>query len=193
MEQFKKMTEEELLAQCAAGREDYLNALIERYRSRVMAYIRMNVSDSAAADDIFQESFIRVLTSLRAKKYDEKGKFVSWVIRIAHNLIIDFYRSQKRVQLVHDSDVEYNLWARIENDENAESIESEMIHRQMLEDIGKMITRLPECQRKVLEMRHYADMSFKEIAEATDVSINTALGRMRYGILNLRRLMNVND
>ena len=158
-----------------------------------MAYIRMNVSDSAAADDIFQESFIRVLTSLRAKKYDEKGKFVSWVIRIAHNLIIDFYRSQKRVQLVHDSDVEYNLWARIENDENAESIESEMIHRQMLEDIGKMITRLPECQRKVLEMRHYADMSFKEIAEATDVSINTALGRMRYGILNLRRLMNVND
>lgn len=189
MKMLRDLSDNEVLELCASGHEEYLNVLITKYKNRVMSYIQMKVCNKDVADDIFQESFIRVLLSLRAKKYEENGKFISWFIRIAHNLIIDYYRRQKNAQVIHDSDVDYDLWSSIEMSNTSDSIESEMIYYQLLDEVSLFVKILPECQRKVIEMRHYSDMSFKEIAEETDVSINTALGRMRYGLMNLRRMI----
>jgi RNA polymerase sigma-70 factor (ECF subfamily) len=143
------------------------------------------VKDRDASDDIFQETFIKVINVLRSGTYREEGKFVQWIMRIAHNLTIDYFRKEQKMKYVRSND-EVNVFDVIGNFED--SIETVIIKKQINKDIRSLIKQLPEEQRRVLIMRHYADMSFKEIAEKTGVSINTALGRMRYALLNMRRL-----
>ncbi len=167
-----------------------MDELVNRYASRVKAYIRKNVRNQTDIDDILQESFIRVFLSVKAGKYVDDGRFISWVIRIAHNLIVDGYRRRKVQQTLLDSDCEYSVVERYEQLETEDSIESEIIRSQELAEIGSLVKFLPQSQRKVIELKHYSGLSFREIAEETEVSINTALGRMRYGIINLRRMMN---
>ena len=138
------------------------------------------------ADDVFQDTFIKVVNTLKKGKYNEEGKFIVWVKRIAHNLVIDHFRKSKRMPLVHGNN-DYDVFAKIGLEE--ESIEEKILKTQTHQELKDLIEFLPEEQRNVLKMRYYIDMSFKDIAEETDVSINTALGRMRYALINLRKLM----
>lgn len=147
----------------------------------------MVVKDKQSADDIFQDTFIKVIYTLKTGTYKEEGKFIQWVMRIAHNLVIDFFRKSKRIPIIDTINDDYNFLDNIPIYD--ESHEEKIILEQIFQDIRNMIEYLPSEQREVLIMRHYADMSFKEIAEKTDVSINTALGRMRYALINLRKMV----
>jgi len=183
-----KMNDQELLQAYSDGNEDAVTVLIERHRKRVYDYIRMMVKDADLADDLFQETFIKVLKSLREERYTDNGKFVAWVMRIAHNQIIDYFRRQKQQNNVSNDDVGYDL---LNNKKFSEkTIEEHMVSDQISEDIRRLVDFLPEEQREVVMLRHYNDLSFKEIADQTGVSINTALGRMRYALINLRKLIN---
>jgi RNA polymerase sigma-70 factor (ECF subfamily) len=183
----KKMNDQELLHAYSEGREEAVAILIERHRKRVYDYIRMLVKDPDLADDLFQETFIKVLKSLRGERYVDHGKFVAWVMRIAHNQIIDHFRRQKQQNHVSSEDVGYDL---LNNKKFAErTIEEHMVSEQIDSDVRRLVDFLPEEQREVVMLRHYKDMSFKDIAEQTGVSINTALGRMRYALINLRKLI----
>jgi RNA polymerase sigma-70 factor (ECF subfamily) len=146
----------------------------------------MVVKEKSLADDIFQDTFIKVINTLKSGTYKEEGKFIQWVMRIAHNLIIDHFRKAKRLPTVDNKDGEFDIFNTIVYFDD--SVEKKMIREQIHEDVRKMIDYLPAEQREVLMMRHYDDLSFKEIAEQTNVSINTALGRMRYALINLRKL-----
>lgn len=168
------------------GSESSLEKLIRRHQSRIYAYIIMTVKDKSLADDIFQDTFIKVINTLRGGTYKEEGKFIQWVMRIAHNLIIDHFRRAKRLPVIEVKDNEYDVFNTTQLAED--TVEQKMIIEQIHDDIRKMIEYLPEEQKEVLVMRAYQDMSFKDIAEHTDVSINTALGRMRYALINLRKL-----
>jgi RNA polymerase sigma-70 factor (ECF subfamily) len=147
----------------------------------------MVVKDKQLADDIFQDTFIKVINTIRAGSYKEEGKFIQWVMRIAHNLIIDHFRKSKRIPVIDNDNDEFDIFdtVRITDD----SVEEKMIIEQIYQDVRDLIEYLPPEQKEVLMMRHYSDMSFKDIAEQTDVSINTALGRMRYALINLRKLI----
>jgi RNA polymerase sigma-70 factor (ECF subfamily) len=147
----------------------------------------MVVKDKQHADDIFQDTFIKVINTLKSGAYKEEGKFIQWVMRIAHNLVIDHFRKARRLPIVENSNEDYNLLDNLRIYD--ESVEDRMITEQIHRDVRALIDHLPPEQRDVLLMRHYADMSFKDIAEQTDVSINTALGRMRYALINLRKLI----
>jgi len=183
----KKMNDQELLRVYSEGNEDAVTILIERHRKRIYDYIRMMVKDADLADDLFQETFIKVLKSLREERYIDNGKFVAWVMRIAHNQIIDHFRRQKQQNNVSNDDVGYDL---LNNKKFSEkTIEEHMVSDQISSDIRRLVDFLPDEQREVVMMRHYNDLSFKEIAEQTGVSINTALGRMRYALINLRKLI----
>lgn len=183
----KKMNDQELLRVYSEGNEDAVTILIERHRKRIYDYIRMMVKDADLADDLFQETFIKVLKSLREERYIDNGKFVAWVMRIAHNQIIDHFRRQKQQNNVSNDDVGYDL---LNNKKLSEkTIEEHMVSDQISSDIRRLVDFLPDEQREVVMMRHYNDLSFKEIAEQTGVSINTALGRMRYALINLRKLI----
>ena len=181
------VSDQELISDYLSGNHNSLEVLIQRHKQKVYSYVLLVVRDRHLADDIFQDTFIKVINTLRSGTYKEEGKFIQWVMRIAHNLIIDFYRKSKRIPVVEnnaeDGDIFDNL--RIIDD----SIEERIIVDQIHEDVRRLINYLPDEQREVLMMRHYADMSFKEIAEQTDVSINTALGRMRYALINLRKMI----
>lgn len=181
------VSDQELISNYLAGNEYSLEILINRHKQKVFSYILLVVRDKHLADDIFQDAFIKVINTLRSGVYKEEGKFIQWVMRIAHNLIIDYYRKAKRFPAIEYSTEEGDIFdnLRIIDD----SIEDRMIMDQIYEDVRKLIDYLPEEQRDVLMMRHYSDMSFKDIAEQTDVSINTALGRMRYALINLRKLI----
>ena len=168
------------------GNEEALQVLIRRHKSKVFSYIRFTVKEKELAEDFFQDTFIKVINTLKQGRYDEKGKFLPWVMRIAHNLVIDFFRKNNRIPTFDNND-EYDIFQLI-GDGNP-TAESAMINEQVVEDLQKLIVELPEDQKDVLTMRLYKDMSFKEIAETTGVSINTALGRMRYAIINLRKLI----
>ncbi len=168
------------------GNQSSLEQLIRRHQNRIFAYILMTVKDKSLADDIFQDTFIKVINTLRGGTYKEEGKFIQWVMRIAHNLIIDHFRKAKRLPVVEVKDNEYDVFNTVELAED--TVEQKMIIEQIHEDVRKMIEYLPEEQKEVLVMRAYQDMSFKDIAEQTDVSINTALGRMRYALINLRKI-----
>ncbi len=189
MNTLRCLPDEKLLALCACGQNECLNILIERYGNRLMAYIRQNMRQRDDANDIFQETFLRVLLSIREGRYNENGKFIQWIVRIAHNLIVDGYRRRKNAKTVLDADCENSLIERYEEDSTEQCIETEMIHNQELTQVKNLLRQLPSSQRLVIELKHYNGLSFREIAEETDVSINTALGRMRYGIINLRRMM----
>lgn len=183
-------SDQSLIHSYLIGNEDALEILINRHKAKIYTTIYLLVKDSYLAEDIFQDTFIKVINTLRAGKYNEEGKFLPWVLRIAHNLVIDHFRKDKRTPIVTTIDGHdiFNVLHFV--DENAED---RIIREQTISDIRKLILLLPEEQREVLIMRHYADLSFKEIADITDVSINTALGRMRYALNNLRKMMNVKE
>lgn len=179
-------SDKDLICQFLSGEESALNQLIQRYKSKVYTSIIILVKDKSLADDIFQDTYIKVIKTLRAGNYNEEGKFLPWVIRIAHNLVIDHFRREKRVQMVRDTD-EYSVFNTLPFfDEN---VEEKLIKEQVYKDVRKLVEELPFEQKEVLIMRHYAKMSFKDIAEVTDVSINTSLGRMRYALINMRKLI----
>ncbi|MHC5353829.1 RNA polymerase sigma factor [Myroides sp. LJL115] len=175
-----------LISLYIAGAESALEILIKRHQAKIYGFIFSKVSDADLADDIFQDTFIKVIHTLKGGRYNEEGKFLPWVIRIAHNLVMDHYRKQKRTTILNDSP-EMPLFAFLRD--TGDSMEGRLIKEQIEKDIQFLIQELPNDQKQVIFMRIYQDLSFKEIAEQTDVSINTALGRMRYALLNLRKLI----
>lgn len=184
------LSDQDLVHFYLEGHETGLQELIKRHKSKVYTSIYLLVKDQYLAEDIFQDTFIKVINTLRAGKYNEEGKFLPWVIRIAHNLVIDYFRKEKRTPLIATQEG-FDIFSVIHIlDENAED---RMIREQTHTDIRKLIEKLPEEQKEVLIMRHYGDLSFKEIADITEVSINTALGRMRYALNNLRKMMAERD
>jgi RNA polymerase sigma-70 factor (ECF subfamily) len=180
------VNDNELITQFLAGQESSLEALVTRHQRKVFTSILLLVKDREQAEDLFQETFIKVINTLRSGNYQEEGKFLPWVVRIAHNLVIDHFRKQKRMPMVRDTD-DFSITESLRlADDN---VEDKMVVSQIHHDVRKLIEYLPQDQREVVIMRHYADMSFKEIAECTNVSINTSLGRMRYALINMRKLI----
>ena len=173
------------------GDQSAIEILINRHRSKVYTYILLTIKNQPLAEDLFQETFIKVIQSLRAGKYRDNGRFLSWVIRIAHNLIIDHFRKEKQMNSVSNDDSEVDLFnSKKLSDSNIEEL---IVNSQIRAEIRTLINELPDDQREVVLLRHYGELSFKEIAEQTDVSINTALGRMRYALINLRKLIKEKD
>lgn len=168
------------------GNERALETLVLRHKLKIYNFIYSKVFDRDTAEDIFQETFIKVIKTLKRGVYNEEGKFLPWVMRIAHNLVIDYFRKNNRIP-TFDNNEEYDIFQLISD--GSPTAERSMIDEQVVEDLQKLIVELPDDQKDVLTMRLYKDMSFKEIAETTGVSINTALGRMRYAIINLRKMV----
>lgn len=190
MQKFDKQTDDQLVAAYAKGNNEAFDALLQRHQSRVYNYIYQMVRERNLAEDIFQETFVKAITTIRQGRYTENGKFAAWINRIARNLVIDCFRQEKVEASVSADDENFDILNRKELSED--TIEDLMIDNQIRDDLRKLIRHLPKSQRQVLVMRYYRNLSFKEIAEATGVSINTALGRMRYAILNIRRIANEN-
>lgn len=188
---YSRLADEQLVAAYAKGDNQSFDILLRRHQVRVFNYVLSIVRDPDTANDIFQETFIKAITTIKQGRYMETGKFAAWITRIAHNLIIDYYRQERSGNMTSADDETANVLNRKEfADENIEDI---LVDEQIRADVRRIVAILPDNQREVLEMRYYRDMSFKEIAEATQVSINTALGRMRYAILNLRRIVKENN
>lgn len=181
-----KLDDSVLIAQYIAGQEKPLEVLITRHKQRVFSFIYSKVLDREVSEDIFQDTFIKVINTLKKGAYNEEGKFLPWILRIAHNLVIDYFRKNKRMPLFKNTD-DFDIFSVLPDSKI--TIENELIKSQIDKDVFKLLDTLPNDQREVLEMRLYKDMSFKEIAIQTDVSINTALGRMRYALINLRKVI----
>ena len=175
-----------LVREYASGNEWALAQLIERHQARIFSFIFSKVKDRDLTNDIFQETFIKVINTIRKENYNEEGKFLPWVMRIAHNLVIDYFRKTNKVQFQRDQE-EYSIFNTFIDSEM--NIETRMIAEQIEDDLNILILRLPEEQQEIIRLRLYEDLSFKEIAESTGMSINTALGRMRYAIINLRKMI----
>ena len=190
MQKFDKQTDDQLVAAYAKGNNDAFDALLQRHQTRVYNCIYQMVRERSLAEDIFQETFVKAITTIRQGRYTENGKFAAWINRIARNLVIDFFRQEKIEASVSADDDNFDILNRKEPSED--TVEDLIIDRQIRDDLRKLIRHLPKSQRQVLVMRYYRNLSFKEIAEATGVSINTALGRMRYAILNIRRIADEN-
>lgn len=171
------------------GNEQSLSILINRHQSKIYAFIYSKLSDRDLADDVFQDTFIKVIKTLKSKLYNEEGKFLSWVMRIAHNLIIDHYRKNKRMPLLRETE-EFSIFSLISD--KSLNVEQALISYQVESDVQKIIEALPDDQKEVVMLRIYQDLSFKEISDLTGVSINTALGRMRYALQNLRKVIEQN-
>ena len=185
------MNDQELVQAYIKGDQSAIETLINRHRSKVYTYILLTIKNQPLAEDLFQETFIKVIQSLRGGKYRDNGRFLSWVIRIAHNLIIDHFRKEKQMNSVSNDDSEVDLFnSKKLSDSNIEEL---IVNSQIKAEIRTLINELPDDQREVVLLRHYGELSFKEIAEQTDVSINTALGRMRYALINLRKLIKEKD
>ena len=185
------MNDQELVQAYIKGDQSAIEILINRHRSKVYTYILLTIKNQPLAEDLFQETFIKVIQSLRAGKYRDNGRFLSWVIRIAHNLIIDHFRKEKQMNSVSNDDSEVDLFnSKKLSDSNIEEL---IVSSQIKAEIRTLINELPDDQREVVLLRHYGNLSFKEIADQTDVSINTALGRMRYALINLRKLIKEKD
>jgi RNA polymerase sigma factor (sigma-70 family) len=184
-------TDYELVKEFVNGDKSSIETLIKRHKNKVFTYIILIVKKEHLAEDIFQDTFIKVINSLEAGKYKDNGRFLSWVIRIAHNLIIDHFRKEKQLNTMSNDDYEVDIFnSRKLSDKN---VEDNIIEEQIHHDIRKLVDQLPEDQKQVILLRHYGGLSFKEIADQTNVSINTALGRMRYALINLRRLIEQYD
>ena len=184
--QSKVIADGVLVSDYINGNEKSLEILIIRHKQRIFSFVLSKVLDREIAEDVFQDTFIKVINTLKRGKYNEEGKFLTWVMRIAHNLVIDHFRRNKRIPTFRNTD-EFDIFTVISDE--VLNVEKQLIKDQILNDIRELIVELPEDQKEVLIMRMYKDMSFKEIAENTDVSINTALGRMRYALINLRKLI----
>ena len=192
MMKLNEMTDEELAMSYVGGNNMAFDLLLDRNQSNLFSYILFIVHDRDVANDLFQETFVKVITKLQQGKYTTTGKFSAWIIRIAHNVIMDWYRNQKSgkvIEFANDNDL-----SNISNTNLLDAtIESKFVNEQILCDVKKMMNYLPVTQREVIFMRFYQDLSFKEIATLTNVSINTALGRMRYAVMNLRRMAQNHD
>lgn len=181
------LSDQDLVQAYIKGDQSAIETLINRHRSKVYTYILLTIRNQQLAEDLFQETFIKVIQSLRSGKYRDNGRFLSWVIRISHNLIIDHFRKEKQMNSVSNDDSDVDLFnSKKLADQNIEEI---IVNNQIMSEIRLLINELPEDQREVVLLRHYGGLSFKEIAEQTGVSINTALGRMRYALINLRKLI----
>jgi len=182
----KVISDSVLVSNYINGSERSLEILILRHKQRIFGFILSKVLERDVAEDIFQDAFIKVINTLKRGAYNEEGKFLPWVMRISHNLIIDYFRRNKRMPKFNNTK-EFDIFSVISDD--SLNIEKQLIKDQIFEDIKELVTELPDDQKEVLIMRMYKDMSFKEISENTNVSINTALGRMRYALINLRKLI----
>lgn len=182
----KVLTDIELVHHYVGGNERAFEILLQRHKRKVWSHIYLMVRDREVTEDLFQEAFIKVVHHLKAGKYNEEGKFLPWVMRIAHNLVIDHFRRNKKMPLLRSND-EHDVFATVALPDK--NVEDRMVNVQIDEDVRKLIEHLPGEQREVVIMRTYLGMSFKEIAEHTEVSINTALGRMRYALINMRKLI----
>jgi len=181
-----KYTDADLVKSYINGSEIALESLVNRHKLQIFNFINSKINDRDTSEDIFQDTFIKVIRTLKNGLYNEEGKFLPWIMRIAHNLVIDHFRKSNRIPTIENKE-EFDIFQFVsDTTPNAENI---LIEDQILKDIQKLIQELPDDQKEVLIMRLYRDMSFKEIAENTKVSINTALGRMRYAIINLRKLI----
>lgn len=188
--ELQQHSDQDLVKLYLNGEEFVLEELLRRHKSKIFTSIYLLVKDQYLAEDIFQEAFIKVINTLRSGRYNEEGKFLPWVLRISHNLVIDHFRKEKRAPTITSADGT-DILNLIQIHE--ESAEDRLLREQTHVDLRVMIQRLPDEQKEVLIMRHYADLSFKEIADLTEVSINTALGRMRYALSNLRKMMEVKE
>jgi RNA polymerase sigma-70 factor (ECF subfamily) len=186
MRRFNQHNDTQLIHAFHEGDKYAFEALITRYKDKLFSSILFLVKDKYLAEDLFQETFIRIIDTLRGNRYNEEGKFLPWAMRIAHNLCVDYFRKIKRLPTIVDSDNNDIFEWLLVPDENQEQ---KIMRQQSHDRIHRMLQELPEEQREVIVLRHFGDMSFKEIAETTNCSINTALGRMRYGLINLRRMM----
>ena len=185
------MSDQVLLNQYLSGDRGAISQLIDRHSNRVRDYIRMMVKDHDLADDILQETFIKAVQVIDDGRYADTGKFLSWMLRIAHNKVIDYFRSQKSAKTVNESESGYNVLGTLRFADS--SVEDRLISEQIALDVRRLVDHLPEEQREVVMLRYYSGLSFQEIAEQTNVSINTALGRMRYALINLRKMIKDND
>ena len=185
------LSDKQLVDSYRNGNVASFELLVERHQNKVFSYILMLVKDRQLADDIFQDTFLKIIRTIKAGAYKEEGKFIQFAMRIAHNLVIDHFRKSNRLPMADSVNNEYSIIDNLKYTDR--SVEDEMIEEQVYGDLRKMIELLPDEQKEVLNMRMYADMSFKEIADATNVSINTALGRMRYAIINLRKMAKENN
>jgi RNA polymerase sigma-70 factor (ECF subfamily) len=179
-----------LIKNYIAGDENALALLIKKYQSRIYGFIYSKIADRDLVDDIFQDTFMKVIKTLKSQSYNEEGKFLPWVMRIASNLIIDHYRKNKKMPMLRDTE-EFSVFTFLKDDSH--NVESKIINEQVERDLRKIIEHLPNDQKEVLIMRIYQDLSFKEISEMTGVSINTALGRMRYALANIRKVVEKNQ
>lgn len=186
---YSKKSDSELIKSYLSGNEIALEFLIKRHQQRVFSYIIVRIQDEDLANDVFQDTFVKIINTLKKGKYNEEGKFLQWSMRIAHNLIIDHFRKQKRMPTMSPSS-EFDIFNVIRDPKL--NVENALIKEQIESDLHKLIDELPEEQKEVLKLRHFCELSFKEIADQTGVSINTALGRMRYALINLRKLMEKN-
>jgi len=186
MTNLKMLSDEQLVVAYAQGNNSAFDILLNRHEDNIYSYIFFIVKNRELAEDIFQETFVKAIVTIKQGRYTENGKFRAWISRIAHNLIIDNYRQEKNEQTISNDDCEVDLFNNSKLSEG--TVEDEMIKSQIMTDVKKLIDYLPENQKEVLMLRYYQDLSFKEIADITGVSINTALGRMRYAILNMRRM-----
>ncbi|MBT3174027.1 MAG: sigma-70 family RNA polymerase sigma factor [Lentimicrobiaceae bacterium] len=184
------LSEKELVKSFINGDHSSLQILIERHQNRLYSYIFLLVKDKQLADDIFQDTYVKVINTLRRGAYNDEGKFIQWVMRIAHNLVIDHFRKSKKVPTVDNSYNDFDVFDTVKFTDP--SIEEQLVLDQIHTDVRKLLEFLPEEQREVLYLRCYSGLSFKDIAEQTDVSINTALGRMRYAIINMRKIIEEN-
>ncbi len=182
-----KLSDREIISLYINGKESALNIIINRHRGRIFGYILSKVRDKDTAEDIFQDVFIKIINSVKKGKYNEEGKFIVWAMTITHNLIMDFFRKKKKNRFLKPTD-EFDIFDVI-SDQSLNSEES-LIKSQVIADLNILINELPDTQKQVLMLRYFSSMSFKEIAEKCDISINTALGRMRYALINIRKIMN---
>ena len=185
-----KLSDRELVALYLEGNSKSFEALIQKHKNKIFAFILSKIRNRDLAEDIFQETFIKVINSLQKGKYNEEGKFLPWVMRIANNLVIDYFRKAKKMRTIAPTN-DFDIFDVLQDGEK--NIEDNLVNNQIHKDLRKLIEHLPEDQKEVLKMRYYAELSFKEISQSTGVSINTALGRMRYALINLRKLIASNQ
>ena len=186
MNNLRQMTDDALVTLYLQGNNSAFDILLNRHKERLFNYIYFIVRSREVAEDIFQETFVKAIVTLQQGRYTNDGKFSAWITRIAHNLVIDQFRVERNENTVSNDETEIDLFNDASLSEG--TIENRMVNEQVLNDVRALVDELPDCQREVVFMRYYQDLSFKEIADITGVSINTALGRMRYAVLNMRRI-----
>ncbi len=190
MEILLSMTDEELVVSYAEGNDCAFEVLLSRHKQPLFSYILYMVRNRDLADDIFQDTFIKAIFTIKQGRYTENGKFRAWITRIAHNLIVDYFRQERIENTVSNDEYDFDLFNNFRL--CGDNIEAAMVKAQVFDDVRRLVEYLPDTQREVLNMRYYQELSFKEIADKTGVSINTALGRMRYAILNMRKMADDN-